>query len=95
MLSHDTVVLYHTNLHQDVENEYLLKTFSTCPRNVTRDFPAPDQHGRILIKFHAHTDTPLPHPELLRVHAALAHILHAPDIAERIAEAGYTTEPKD
>ena len=46
--------------------------------------PRPDVYGNRKITFQQHSDAPLPSREALEVHCALAKILHASGMSERI-----------
>lgn len=63
-------------------NEYFILTFE--PDLIQMYLPRPDVYGNRKITFQQHSDAPLPSREALEVHCALAKILHASGMSERI-----------
>lgn len=63
-------------------NEYFILTFE--PGVIQAYLPRPDVYGIRKITFQQHSDAALPSPEVLGVHCALAKILHASGMSERI-----------
>ncbi|KKA21462.1 hypothetical protein T310_4497 [Rasamsonia emersonii CBS 393.64] len=68
----------------DKENTYVIRTYPDFQLGLIRDLPLPDEKNERLVRFKQHSDCPLPNPDLLKVHAAIAKILHASGKAEDI-----------
>lgn len=73
----------HADILQGVNpNKYFILTFE--PDLIQMYLPRPDVYGNRKITFQQHSDAPLPSREALEVHCALAKILHASGMSERI-----------
>lgn len=79
---HTFIYTYWTSQVDD--NVYQGTTYPSFHGGLARDLPPPNQQGICLVEFKQHADFELPSRSLLGIHAALAWVMHASGMGERI-----------